>query len=226
MQMWIREQVGFLSETSLLIIRGCSWLGDASKTWSSVWWCQDLLLCCICNFFWHSLHSSWKVSRLFFIFESLAFYKTKRTYKQQWYERTVLTLACLVWPWFRSTCCLVLRVRHPYHSSHSLTPCQRCVYGPLELEWAPQAESLPPQRRPGQREERFTNVWDHNWRQPRLSHTKMCYCKSPIMRVIWISKDYSHHLELNVQLPWWAKHWRFCCKKRPHTWCKCSMAVT
>lgn len=33
------------------------------------------------------------------------------------------------------------------------------------------------------------------------------------MWVIRISKDYNHHLELNVQLLWWAKHWRFCCKK-------------
>lgn len=33
------------------------------------------------------------------------------------------------------------------------------------------------------------------------------------MWVIRISKDYNHHLELNVQLLWWAKHRRFCCKK-------------
>lgn len=42
-------------------------------------------------------------------------------------------------------------MRHSHHSSRSSTPCQRCVYGPLELEWAPQADSLLPQRKPGQR---------------------------------------------------------------------------
>lgn len=220
MQMWIREQVGFLSETSPLIITGCSWF-DTSKP-GQVY--DDVTTFCLPAFtifltLFAFLLKSYKTLFHFQIIDLLQNAKDVRTSMVRKFHM-MTSMPCLTLISIYLLCGAASVTSLPLQSFINTMP-KMCLWASWIGMGSPSRVSPPTKKAWSQR---TTLYWclisqlktNRGYHMVTWLSQNLLLC-SPVTRVIRINKVYNHHLELNVQLLWWAKHWRLCCKKRPHT---------